>query len=166
MRKRTLACIAALATLTVLLGLAGAASASSQSARPGFISATTIPSAALIQPRQLDSMLREKSAARPLILQVGSRLMFDAAHIPGSEYAGPGSQPSGLDLLRSRVANLDRAAPIVIYCGCCPWAHCPNMGPAYALLRKMGFTQVKALYIADNFGTDWVNKGYPVANSR
>jgi hypothetical protein len=27
----------------------------------------------------------------------------------------------------------------------------------------MGFTNVKVLYIADNFGADWVNKGYPVA---
>ena len=165
MHTRALVRIAALATLALLPGLAGAASASGQSARPRFVSATTIPSAVLIQPQQLDSMLREKSAVRPLILQVGSRLMFDEAHIPGSEYAGPGSQPSGLDLLRSRVANLNRAASIVIYCGCCPWTHCPNMGSAYALLRKMGFTQVKALYIADNFGTDWVNKGYPVANS-
>jgi hypothetical protein len=25
----------------------------------------------------------------------------------------------------------------------------------------MGFTNVKALYIANNFGTDWVDKGYP-----
>ena len=25
----------------------------------------------------------------------------------------------------------------------------------------MGFTNVKVLYIADNFGTDWVYKGYP-----
>lgn len=165
MQTPALARIAALATLLPLFGLAGAVSASSQSTKPGFVSATTIPSAALIQPQQLDSMLLEKSAARPLILQVGSRLMFDQAHIPGSEYAGPGSQPSGLDLLRSRVANLNRAAPIVIYCGCCPWTRCPNMGPAYALLRKMGFTQVKALYIADNFGTDWVNKGYPIAKS-
>jgi hypothetical protein len=27
----------------------------------------------------------------------------------------------------------------------------------------MGFTNVKVLYIADNFGKDWVDKGYPVA---
>jgi len=51
----------------------------------------------------------------------------------------------------------------VIYCGCCPWNHCPNMWPAYNLLHQMGFTHLKALYLPDNFGTDWVNKGYPVA---
>jgi len=30
----------------------------------------------------------------------------------------------------------------------------------------MGFTQVKVLYIADNFGDDWVNRGYPVVSGR
>ena len=51
----------------------------------------------------------------------------------------------------------------MIYCGCCPWSHCPNVKPADDALRAMGFTNVKVLYIADNFGADWVNKGYPVA---
>jgi hypothetical protein len=27
----------------------------------------------------------------------------------------------------------------------------------------MGFTNIKVLYIANNFGADWVDKGYPVA---
>jgi len=30
-------------------------------------------------------------------------------------------------------------------------------------LHAMGFTHVKVLYIANNFGADWVDKGYPVA---
>jgi hypothetical protein len=25
----------------------------------------------------------------------------------------------------------------------------------------MGFSNVKVLYIANNFGTDWLDKGYP-----
>jgi rhodanese-related sulfurtransferase len=35
--------------------------------------------------------------------------------------------------------------------------------PADDALRALGFTNVKVLYIADNFGTNWVDKGYPVA---
>jgi hypothetical protein len=35
--------------------------------------------------------------------------------------------------------------------------------PAFEALRGMGFTKVKVLYIADNFGTNWVDKGYPTA---
>jgi hypothetical protein len=30
-------------------------------------------------------------------------------------------------------------------------------------LHALGFTKVKFLYIANNFGADWVEKGYPVA---
>jgi hypothetical protein len=26
----------------------------------------------------------------------------------------------------------------------------------------MGFTRVKVLYLADNFGDDWVNKEFPI----
>jgi thiosulfate/3-mercaptopyruvate sulfurtransferase len=36
------------------------------------------------------------------------------------------------------------------------------MKPAYALLRELGFTNAKALYIPENLGADWVAKGYPV----
>jgi thiosulfate/3-mercaptopyruvate sulfurtransferase len=51
----------------------------------------------------------------------------------------------------------------VLYCGCCPWSHCPNVHTAYQELQALGFTSVKVLYIADDFGTDWVDKGYPTA---
>jgi hypothetical protein len=30
----------------------------------------------------------------------------------------------------------------------------------------MGFTNVKVLYLADNFGANWVDKGYPVERGR
>ena len=30
----------------------------------------------------------------------------------------------------------------------------------------MGFTHLKVLYIADNFGSNWVAKGYPVVKGR
>ena len=54
----------------------------------------------------------------------------------------------------------------MIYCGCCPWSHCPNVAAAYDTLHALGFTQVKVLYIAENFGDDWVNQGYPVAKGQ
>jgi hypothetical protein len=36
------------------------------------------------------------------------------------------------------------------------------VGPAYARLHDLGFTNVKVLYMANNFGDDWVAKGYRV----
>lgn len=129
------------------------------------LSANTIPNDHLIQPEQLNRELQ----AHPrdlLILQVGSHVLFEEAHIPGAEYAGPGSRPAGIEALRARVAGLSRSRPIVIYCGCCPWEKCPNIAPAWQLLHQMGFTHVRALYIANNFGADWVAKGYPAEKSQ
>ncbi len=126
----------------------------------------SIPPADLIQPADLAASLESSSVPKPLILQVGFRTMYDQSHIPGSDYAGPGNTPAGLQVLSDRVAALPKDTAIVIYCGCCPWSHCPNIAAAYDRLHEMGFTRVKALYIADNFGADWVDKGYPAANTK
>ena len=99
---------------------------------------------------------------KPVVLQVGSHLMYSQAHIAGAMYAGPGSEASGLRSLRNTVMPMPRNKFIVLYCGCCPWNHCPNVGPAYKTLHDLGFTHVKVLYLANNFGDDWVNKGYRV----
>jgi hypothetical protein len=122
--------------------------------------ASSIPAGALIQPADLAKTLRAGSAA-PLMLQVGFRVLYDRAHIAGSEYAGPAREPQGLKLLTDRVAALPRDTALVIYCGCCPWSHCPNIAAAYQALTGLSFTRVKVLHIEDNFGTDWAEKGYP-----
>ncbi len=155
--------IIALASLCVVLQPSGVAA---QLSAPQPASATTIPTAQLIQPDELNRLLHSVSAEKPLILQVGSQMMFAQAHIPGSQFAGPGSQAQGLEQLRGRVASLPHSRFFVLYCGCCPWNRCPNVGPAYNLLHQMGFTNVKVLYVADNFGSDWVSKGYPVESSQ
>jgi thiosulfate/3-mercaptopyruvate sulfurtransferase len=124
-------------------------------------SAASIPSIDLIQPPELASMLTNASTAKPLILQVGFRKLYDQAHIPGAEYAGPGSDADGLRILSQRVATLPKEAAIIIYCGCCPWSHCPNIAAAYDKLHALGFNHLKVLYIAHNFGSDWVDRGYP-----
>jgi rhodanese-related sulfurtransferase len=111
-------------------------------------------------------MLQAPQADRPLVLQVGSHVLYAEAHIPGSEYTGPGSQPAGIQQLQHRVNTLSRSKLIVLYCGCCPWNRCPNIGPAFAKLSQMGFTNVKVLYLADNFGADWASKGFPVEKGR
>ena len=99
----------------------------------------------------------------PLLFQVGSHMLYVQAHIQGSEYIGSGNTPEGLQHLAARVSKVPKGTFIVLYCGCCPWSHCPNVNPAYDALRRLGFTNVKVLYVANNFGADWVDKGYPVA---
>jgi thiosulfate/3-mercaptopyruvate sulfurtransferase len=151
--------------------VAGAFSARAQFSAPGASvvqagSAASIPQAQLLQPEALHQLLLAPGSDKPLVLQVGSHILFAEAHIPGSEYVGPGSRPQGLELLQSRLAPLSRKTLIVLYCGCCPWGRCPNVGPAFAKAHEMGFTNVEVLYLADNFGADWVSKGYPVEKGR
>ena len=152
------------ASVLAALAFVACASALQSSAQaPGQqLAASTIPQAGLMQPAELNALLKGPASARPLVLQVGSRMLFAESHIAGSEYAGPGASADGLAALRNRVQSLPRNKSIVIYCGCCPWSHCPNIGNAYKLMHDMGFTHVKALYLADNFGANWVSQGYPV----
>jgi rhodanese-related sulfurtransferase len=155
MKRNAMRAFLPLAFAFILLSLTGPAPAG---AKP----ASSIPAAALIQPADLAASLKTASTPKPLLLHVGFHILYTQAHIPGSEYVGPASEEGGLQLLRNRVAKLPKDTAIVIYCGCCPWGDCPNIAAAYDALHALGFTHVKALYIADNFGTDWMDKGYPV----
>lgn len=148
--------------LAFVLHLAVISSNALQFSPVAVMSAADIQQSALIQPQELQSIIAKGTRGGPLTLQVGSRVMYVQGHIPRSQYAGPAVQPEGLELLRKRVESLPRSKSIVIYCGCCPWTRCPNMGTAYRFLHEMGFTNVKALYMASNFGADWVAKGYQV----
>jgi hypothetical protein len=38
--------------------------------------------------------------------------------------------------------------------------------PAFTKLQEMRFANVKLLYLADDFGVNWVNKGYPIEQGR
>ena len=132
----------------------------------GVMRAMDIPKSDLLSPEELNRQLQTHSHESPLMLQVGSRMLYDQAHIPGSEYVAPTYQTAGLEMLRNRVDKLPRNRSIVVYCGCCPWDRCPNVGSAWRLLHDMGFTHAKVLYIVDNFGADWVAKGYRVEKSQ
>ena len=114
----------------------------------------------LIQPDDLVKAM--KSAQKPTVLYVGPKAFYQQAHVTGAEYIGATAKPEGLESLRTRAVSLKHDAPVVIYCGCCPWDHCPNIRPAYDELHKLGFTNLKVLYLAGTFGTSWADKGLPV----
>jgi thiosulfate/3-mercaptopyruvate sulfurtransferase len=159
----------AAAALGLLMAVGGSAlpSAGAQSGRPAAkgskprAQGPPLAGRMLMSPEELVKVLPTAKGKKAIIIQVGFRNLYAQAHIPGSEYLGPASKPEGLEQLRKRVQSLPRDQFIVLYCGCCPWSHCPNIKPAYEALHAMGFTNLKVLHIADNFGTDWVNKGYP-----
>ncbi len=111
----------------------------------------------LIQP---DQAVKELGGA--LVIHVGFPVLYRSTHIPGSIYAGPGSKDEGIADLKKAVAGQPRTREIILYCGCCPFDKCPNIRPAFAALRGMGFTHVRAMMLATNLKTDWIDKGYPI----
>lgn len=124
--------------------------------------ASSLKAEVLINPEDLAKILQSPQGAKPLIIHVGFQVLYTQGHIPGSEYIGPASREEMVEKLRKRVALLPRGKFIVLYCGCCPWINCPTVKPAYEALHSMGFSKLKVLYIPNNFGRDWIDKGFPV----
>lgn len=102
----------------------------------------------------------------PVIACVGFHTLYEGAHIRGASFHGAASTPQGLADLKKWADSLPRKSDIVIYCGCCPFAHCPNVRPAFIALREMGFTHLRVLTIPHDFATDWVQPGYPIEKGK
>jgi thiosulfate/3-mercaptopyruvate sulfurtransferase len=127
---------------------------------PAFaFQASSVPRSQLIEPKELVKILTAKGQ-KPMLMHVGFHVLYLQAHIPNSEYIGPARDPAALEQLKARVKSLPRDTFIVIYCGCCPWDHCPNVKPAHDALVATGFTNIKVLHLADNIATDWIDKGF------
>ena len=101
------------------------------------------------------------AAEKPVIVCTAPVFMYRVGHIPGAVLHGPTGSPEGLNDLMTWAQPLPRSTNLVIYCGCCPLSHCPNLRPAYVALRDMGFTRVRVLLLGENFKVDWIDPGYP-----
>jgi thiosulfate/3-mercaptopyruvate sulfurtransferase len=123
----------------------------------------TLPASQLVQPADL---VRELASAtvdsRPTIVYVGFRTLFAGGHIPGATFHGSASTDQGLADIKKWAASLPRTTNLVIYCGCCPFEHCPNIRPAFALFRDMGFTRLRVLELRTSFAADWAGKNYAI----
>lgn len=102
-----------------------------------------------------------KDSKPPAVLCVAFPVLYHLKHIAHADFAGPGSKPEGIEMLKKAVAKLPKDADLVIYCGCCPMVKCPNVRPAYRTLKELGFTHVRVLNIPTNMNTDWYSKNFP-----
>lgn len=112
----------------------------------------------LLSPGDLAATINDPKAQQPVIFCVGP-----GAIIKGSLDMGPAKDTANLAKFRQQLSHLPKDAHIVIYCGCCPFQHCPNIRPAFTLLKEMKFAHPQLLDIQHNIRTDWIDKGYPVA---
>jgi rhodanese-related sulfurtransferase len=116
-------------------------------------------------PAQIAAELKTNDPARH-VFYVGFPILYKGAHIPAAKFAGPCSKPEGVALLEAGLKDVPHDAEVIIYCGCCPFVKCPNIRPAYKALAKLGYTNIKVLELETNLHTDWVEKGYPIEQSK
>ncbi len=112
----------------------------------------------LMDPAVLAEKLNDPNAKLPVILDIGS-----FGGIKNSVRIGPAREKANVEKLRQFLSNQPKDADIVIYCGCCPFSDCPNIRPAFNVLKEMGFTNAKLLNLPRNLKTDWGDKGYPMS---
>ena len=111
----------------------------------------------LMEPKDLATLINNKTVTEPLIISVGpAGLIKDAVDM------GPAHEIENFNKLKEYLSNQKRDRQIVIYCGCCPFEHCPNIRPAFTLLNDLKFTNQKLLNLPHNLKADWINSGYPM----
>lgn len=109
----------------------------------------------LLEPATLAAAM-ENGDTLPTIINVGP-----GAIIPHSLDAGAASEENGINKFNTIISKLPKNKRIVIYCGCCPYEHCPNIRPAIQALKNHHFTNYKLLDLPDNINKNWLAKGYP-----
>ena len=112
----------------------------------------------LMDPAKLSTTIKENKNI-PVIFSIGP-----GAIIPHSKDIGAIKEPENLKKFKAELGKLPKNAQVIVYCGCCPYEHCPNVRPAIQLLKEMKFTNYKLLDLPRNIKVDWINKGYPVEN--
>jgi thiosulfate/3-mercaptopyruvate sulfurtransferase len=111
----------------------------------------------LLDPAALAKTLSDPKAKQPIIISVGP-----GAVIKNSLDIGPVKEKANLEKLRQQLLKMPKDAPIIIYCGCCPFVHCPNIRPAFNMLNELKFTNQKLLNLTHNIKVDWIDHNYPV----
>lgn len=109
----------------------------------------------LLQPSDLATTLKDNKEI-PVIISIGP-----GAIIPHSRDIGMIKEEENMKKFKRELENLPRDTSVVIYCGCCPYEHCPNVRPGIQVLKEMKFTNYKLLDLPHNIKIDWINKGYP-----
>jgi hypothetical protein len=109
----------------------------------------------LLEPADLSVTIKSNKNV-PVIFSIGP-----GAIIPHSKDIGMIKESDNMQKFKDQLAALAKDTQIVIYCGCCPFEHCPNVRPAIQLLKDLNFTNFKLLDLPHNIKIDWIDKGYP-----
>jgi len=110
----------------------------------------------LYAPQLLAEKINQHQTNDVVILCVGPDAL-----IKGSVDIGPAQEQKNIDKLKSYLKDIPKDKEVIIYCGCCPFDRCPNIRPAFKVLKDMGFKNPRLLNLPYNIKLDWLDKGYP-----
>ena len=111
----------------------------------------------LVEPAALALLINQGKAGDIIIYNIGV-----VEDIKGARHIGPASDSENLKKLKAGVSGLPKNTAIIIYCGCCPFAKCPNIRPAFTELIKEGFTNIRLLNLTKNLQSNWTAQHYPM----
>ncbi len=106
---------------------------------------------------ELAAKINAPSGDKPMIFNVGPM-----DNIKTARFVGKGTSVTAIDKMKQELSMEAKTKAVVIYCGCCSFASCPNIKPAYDALVAAGFKNTKVLEIPEGIKPDWVAKGYPM----
>ncbi|MCX6351321.1 MAG: rhodanese-like domain-containing protein [Bacteroidetes bacterium] len=110
----------------------------------------------LISPKDLAAILKGKDA-KPLIFNIGPM-----KNIKMAIHVGSAGTADGRAKFKAEVSKFPKTQDVVIYCGCCATATCPNLKPAYKILKEEGFENIRLMDIKVSLTEEWEKKGYPM----
>ncbi|MEO6305339.1 MAG: rhodanese-like domain-containing protein [Bacteroidia bacterium] len=111
----------------------------------------------LMPTKELADKINTNAKDKPLIFNMGPM-----DNIKSAVFIGRGTSVTGIEKLKSEVMMENKNRVIVVYCGCCSYASCPNIKPAYDALISAGFKNAKVLELPEGIAPDWIAKGYPM----
>lgn len=110
----------------------------------------------LLDPAILADKINQNKIDNTVIINIGPDDI-----IKGSIDIGPTNTPESIETLRKYLQTVSKDKEVVLYCGCCPFDRCPNVRPAFELLKQLGFKDPKLLNLETNIKKDWLDKDYP-----
>jgi len=111
----------------------------------------------LMSTTELANKIKLNAKDKPLIFNVGPM-----ENIKDAIAVGAATNLTFASKMQSTLAIENKTKAIVVYCGCCSYASCPNIKPAYDILIAQGFKNTKVLELPEGIKPDWVAKGFPM----
>ncbi|MBS1651322.1 MAG: rhodanese-like domain-containing protein [Bacteroidetes bacterium] len=111
----------------------------------------------LMPTKELADKIKINGADKPVIFNVGPM-----DNIKTAIFVGKATSATFVEKMKQSLTMESKNKSIVVYCGCCSYASCPNIKPAYDALIGMGYKNTKVLELPEGLKPDWVAKDYPM----